>query len=175
MNQAMTDDCLIRPARADDASDIADIYRPIVMETAISFETEPPCPQEMANRIETCSRTHPYLVAIRNNIIAGYAYGSFYRPRPAYAKSAEVTVYVSQAEQGKGIARLLYGQLLSRLGDQGFHTALAAIALPNEPSIRLHETVGFKKAGIFREVGYKFGQWHDVGWWQKPLTTEKTQ
>jgi len=159
----------IRNAAPADAEQIAAIYRPIVLETAISFETTPPTASEIAQRIERAQEHHSWLVAESGNAIAGYAYGSLHRARPAYQKSVEVSAYVAPDQQGHGVGRALYGALFERLSALGFHQAFAGIALPNEASISLHQSVGFVSVGVFREVGRKFDRWHDVSWWQRAI------
>lgn len=159
----------IRTATTSDAEGILTIYSPIVEETAISFELEVPTLTEMRKRITANLETHAYFVAEQSGRIAGYAYGSAFRPRKAYSNSAEVTVYVHPENYGQGIGRALYDTLLPKLTERGFHTALAGIALPNEASIALHKACGFERVGTFREVGFKFEKWHDVEWWQRDL------
>ena len=160
---------ILRAATISDAAAIQAIYTPIVESTAISFEEEVPSVEEMARRIETYSQTHPYLVAERGGVLLGYAYGSKHRDRSAYRLSADVTAYVSSAARGQGLGKQLYQALLPGLAERGYHAAFAAITQPNAASVALHESVGFTKVGIYREVGFKFGQWHDVGWWQRVL------
>jgi len=160
----------IRDASPEDAAEIQAIYAPIVAETAISFETEVPSVAEMARRIEAALATHAYVVAERNGAVAGYAYSSQHRTRPAYGTSVDVTVYVSENARGLGVGRSLYRALLPRTAARGFHAAFAGITLPNAGSVALHESVGFVPVGVYREVGHKFGEWRDVGWWQRLLT-----
>lgn len=162
----------IRPARIEDATAIQAIYAPIVAETIISFETEVPTVAEMARRIEATSKTHVYLAAERAGALLGYAYASPHRARAAYQTSVDVTVYVAADARGQGVGRALYGALLPATARRGFHAAFAGIALPNPGSIALHEAVGFTPVGVYREVGQKFGRWHDVGWWQRILTDQ---
>ncbi|WP_206057205.1 arsinothricin resistance N-acetyltransferase ArsN1 family B [Nitratireductor sp. XY-223] len=162
-------DILIRNATTGDAPGIRDIYAPIVEKTVISFEEAVPSVEDMARRIEDSLRTHSFLVAERNGAVIGYAYGGRHRERAAYRKSADVSAYVAEAARGQGVGRLLYTQLLGVLARGGFHAAFAGIALPNPASVGLHEAVGFEPVGIYKEVGFKFGEWHDVGWWQRIL------
>ena len=152
-----------------DAPDIHAIYAPIVRNTPISFETEPPTVAEIERRITATLPRYPYLVAESDGRFAGYAYASEHRARLAYQTSADVTVYVSDQTRGRGIGRALYEALLPDLAGRGFHLATAGITLPNAASVALHEAVGFTKAGVFTEVGYKLGAFHDVGWWQRIL------
>jgi phosphinothricin acetyltransferase len=160
----------IRPAAVTDAEAIQRIYAPIVENTAISFEYVPPSVVEMAERISSTSRTHPYLVAVDGSGVCGYAYANAHRERAAYRHSVDTTVYIAPEARGKGVGRALYSELLPELQRRGLHMAFAGIALPNPASIALHESVGFSALGIYREVGFKFDRWHDVGWWQCPLT-----
>jgi len=160
----------IRPATINDAKAILDIYAPIVEQTSISFERDVPSLSEMENRISNSLKTHAYLVAELDKSIAGYAYGSFFRPRKAYEKSVEVTIYVNQQFQRQGVARKLYPKLFETLQTRGFHMALAGIALPNQASTELHRKLSFMQVGVFNQVGFKFGKWHDVEWWQKSLS-----
>ena len=159
----------IRDAVPDDAAAVARIYAPYVAETAISFETEPPGVEAMGERIARCLAGHGWLVAEREGRVVGYAYAAPFAPRVAYRLSAEVSVYVDRAAGRRGAGTALYGALLARLRARGTHTAMAGIALPNAASVAFHERHGFRHAGTFREVGVKFGRWHDVGWWQLML------
>lgn len=112
----------------------------------------------------------PWLVGIRGGEVAGYAYASRHRARPAYRWSVEVSVYLASTEAGRGTGRTLYDRLLREVRDLGYVSAFAGITLPNDRSVRLHEAAGFVPVGVFRSVGFKHGRWHDVGWWQRPLT-----
>jgi len=123
----------------------------------------------MGERISKYGASHAWLVAERDGAVSGYAYGSPHRERAAYSSSCDVAVYVDPAHAREGIGRALYAQLLPLLATRGFHAAFAGIALPNEGSVALHETMGFTPVGIYREVGWKLGGWRDVGWWQRLL------
>jgi len=159
----------IRTATTADAPAIQRIYAPIVTDTAISFEEIPPSVKEMAERIASTLQTHPYLVAVNDGKVCGYAYAGRHAHRAAYRHSVDTTVYVATEARRSGVGRALYSELLAELKWQGFHAAFAGIALPNPASVSLHESVGFVPLGIYREVGFKFGRWHDVGWWQRLL------
>ena len=159
----------IRVAHPADGLAIAEIYGPYVRDTAISFEADPPTGEEMAARIAATLPTHPYLVAHREGAVVGYAYASKHRERAAYRWSVDVTVYVSQIERRTGVGRALYTTLLGILRKQGFRSAYAGITLPNPGSIGLHEAMGFRPAGTYRNAGYKLGRWHSVGWWALEL------
>jgi len=160
----------IRPATQSDAPAIHAIYAPYVENTAISFEEIPPTIGEMAKRIEASLQNYPYLVAERDGQIIGYAYAGPQAVRSAYRYSVEVTVYVAEEAHRSGVGRALYGVLLPELTEKGFHAAFAGVTLPNPGSVGLLEAVGFEYLGTYREVGFKFGEWRDVGWWQRLLT-----
>src|SRR5512142_1544352 len=159
----------IRIARSEDAEGMLAIYAPIVSETTISFEMEPPTVEEMRRRIETTLAKLPWLVWEADGRIMGYAYASRHRERAAYQWSVDVSVYVAEEARGRGLGRRLYAPLLGMLEDLGYYSALAGIALPNPASVGLHEAMGFKPIGVYRNIGYKSGAWRDVGWWQRQL------
>lgn len=160
---------VIRVARPDDAAAIAAIYAPYVAETAISFETVSPDEDEIAYRVANTLARFPWLVAICDGDIAGYAYAGQHRERAAYQWSADVSVYVHKDLQRRGIGRALYRPLFDILRALGYFNAYAGIALPNPASVALHEAMGMTLVGIYRHVGYKAGLWHDVGWWEGSL------
>ncbi|MCA1748436.1 MAG: arsinothricin resistance N-acetyltransferase ArsN1 family B [Parasphingopyxis sp.] len=159
----------VRAATADDAEACRAIYAPYVEESWISFEEEAPSAREMKRRIAGYGASHGWVVAEEEGAVVGYAYGSPHRLRHAYRFSCDVAIYIDRARAAQGIGRAIYGALLPLLASRGMHAAYAGIALPNEASIRLHESVGFERIGVYREVGYKLGGWRDVGWWQKLL------
>lgn len=160
----------IRTAHPDDAPAIAAIYAPVVAGTAISFETEPPDAAEMRARIaKTLGAGLPWLVAEADGVVCGYAYASKHRERAAYQWSVDTTVYVADGRRGQGVGRALYCALLPLLAELGYCQAFAGIALPNAASVGLHEALGFAPLGVYRNVGFKLGQWRDVGWWQRAL------
>jgi phosphinothricin acetyltransferase len=160
---------LIRLVEEEDAAGVLAIYAPVVRETAISFELEPPSLEEMRGRIRSLETRLPWLVCSEGPSIWGYAYADRFRTRAAYQWSAEVTVYVSPSRQRRGVARALYSSLLAALRLLGYRNAFAGIAQPNPASVALHEALGFRPAGVFRAAGFKLGRWHDVGWWQLEL------
>jgi L-amino acid N-acyltransferase YncA len=160
----------LRMATASDASAIVDIYAPIVRETCISFELEPPTADEMRLRIASTLRRLPWLVAEDDaGTVCGYAYAGRHRDPPAYQWSVNTSVYVSQDARGAGIGKALYEALCERLIALGYFQAFAGIALPNAASVALHESVGYQYLGTYKDVGFKKGSWHDVGWWQRRL------
>lgn len=151
------------------AAEVAAIYAPIVTSTVISFETDPPSAEEMTRRIEMTLENYPWLIALVGGSVAGYAYAHAFAERPAYAWSAETSIYIRADFRGKGVGRDLYETLLQTLRRQGYCRVFAAIGLPNDASVGLHKAVGFEQIGVFRRVGWKRGAWHDVAWWQRDL------
>lgn len=137
-----------------------------------SFEERAPTVDEFADRIARVSRKHPWLVAECDGDIAGFAYATSHRERPAYRWAAETSIYLHRDHQGQGVGKELYGALIDLLRRQGLHVALAGITLPNEGSVRLHESLGFEQIGVYRRIGFKAGAWRDVGWWQLLLSPQ---
>jgi L-amino acid N-acyltransferase YncA len=160
---------LIRLARESDAEAVQRIYAPSVLHSVVSFETEPPSVEEMRSRIVKVLARLPWLICERQERVIGYVYASPHRERAAYGWSADVTVYVDADHHRHGVGRALYTSLLQALKVQGLYNAFAGVALPNPGSVGLHEAMGFPPVGVYRAVGYKFGRWHDVGWWQLAL------
>jgi phosphinothricin acetyltransferase len=161
----------IQLVRTSDAGAIAAIYRPYVEESHFTFEETPPDAAEMAARMG--SPIHPWLVAEEDGYVLGYASTSPMRNRAAYRWSVETGVYLSARAQRRGIGRALLESHLRLLEQQGFVTAIAGIALPNEASVALHEKLGFTLSGVERGVGFKLGKWVDVGRWQRDLAPRK--
>ena len=160
---------MIRPVKAGDDEAIAAIYNPFVAETTVTFEEEAVSAAQIRERIGHTTATHPYLVLEEEGRVAGYAYASAFRARPAYRFTAETTIYLAAGATGRGQGARLYRALLDMLKKEDFHTALGIIALPNEASVRLHQKLGFEKIGQIAQVGFKFGRWIDTGYWQLHL------
>ncbi|MBC8047367.1 MAG: N-acetyltransferase [Fimbriimonadaceae bacterium] len=156
----------IRLITESDVSEVLEIYKPYVLNTIISFEYDAPSVEEYLQRIKTITAEYPWLVCSQGNKIIGYAYAGKHRYRTAYQWSPESTVYLSPEVHRKGIARILYETLFSILRLQGYFNVYAGIGLPNEKSVRFHKALGFEEIGIFKKVGYKFGNWHDTQWFQ---------
>ncbi len=159
----------IRLATERDAEQIAAIYAPNVSDTIISFELEPPTAEEMRLRIEVTLQRYPWLVCERQGQVLGYAYAGAHGSRVAYQWSVDVSVYVHEGARRRGVGRAVYASLFAALELQGFYNVYAGATLPNSASVRLHESVGFQRVGVYRGVGYKLGAWHDVVWWHLPL------
>jgi phosphinothricin acetyltransferase len=160
----------IRVASPGDAGAIAAIYAPIVIATSISFELTPPTVDTMRERIVNTLHQLPWLVSVdAQGEVEGYVYAGKHRERPAYQWSVDVTAYVREDVRGQGVGKRLYQSLFAELVALGYFQAFAGIALPNDASVGLHESLGFQPIGIYRKVGFKLGAWRDVGWWQKEL------
>jgi phosphinothricin acetyltransferase len=164
MNLIMSE--AIRSATRNDAAAICDIYNHYVLNTVISFETEAVSVDEMAARIEETLTQFPWLVYEVEGRIIGYAYASKWRLRRAYQYSVEGSVYLVQDYAGRGVGTLLYQALINELTKQNVHAVLGGIALPNPGSVALHEKLGFVKVAHLPQIGRKFDQWLDVGYWQ---------
>lgn len=166
----------IRLATVDDAPAIQAIYAPYVAETVISFELTPPTVVEMAARIQKTVSKFPWLVyQTDDQQIGGYVYATPHRERAAYQWSVDVSVYVSPHHQRRHIGRGLYTALFALLKAQGYLNAYAGVALPNPASVGIHTSLGFEPVGVYKQVGYKLGAWHDVGWWVLWLTTPPSE
>jgi phosphinothricin acetyltransferase len=158
---------LIRDATPErDAAACAAIYAPYVTDTVISLEESPPTEAEFAGRIQDVIQTHPWIVAEDENEVIGYAYAARHRVRASYRWAADVAVYVAGDRHRRGVGRALYETLFPLLVAQGFRIACAGVTLPNQASVGLHEALGFRSVGVYRNIGFKHGAWWDVGWFQ---------
>lgn len=172
--EADVSDVSIVLATAEHAAGIQAIYAPVVRDTAISFELEPPTVDEIATRVAAVTRDLPWLVLVRDGEVAGYAYASHFRTRPAYQWSVESSVYVHERERSRGVGRALYTALVPLLTELGYANVYAGIALPNPASVALHEQLGFVPIGAYHRAGHKLDSWHDVGWWELLLPVPAT-
>ena len=160
----------IRHSVNSDSESICAIYNHYIENTIITFEEEKVTPAVMSQRIASYSKNFPWLILENDQgFTVGYAYAAKWAERSAYKNTVEITVYLDHTESGKGYGSQLYKALLSQLSKAGFHTVIAVIALPNAASVKLQESFGFTKVGHFSEVGRKFDQWVDVGYWQVKL------
>jgi L-amino acid N-acyltransferase YncA len=166
----MITDLKIRPITQKDAAAVLEIYRPYIETTAITFEYTVPKLSDWEKRIETYTQEYPWLVALWNQKIVGYAYASKHRDRIAYSWDAEVSVYVEETFQKKGIAQILYRKLFEILKFQGIINVYAIITSPNPKSEGFHESFGFYDVGRFHKSGYKFEEWFDTRWMQMHLS-----
>ena len=154
---------MIRTARDEDFDAIAEITNHWIRTTCIHFAIA----ETTAEELRAGRGDFPWLVAEREGRVVGYAKAGTWRARDAYRHTAETGIYLAPDAVGGGLGRELYAALLRACDEAGLHTLVAGIALPNEPSVRLHERLGFRYVGTFREVGRKHDRWHDVGFWQR--------
>jgi L-amino acid N-acyltransferase YncA len=159
-------DPAIRSATIADAAAVAAIYNWYIANTVITFEVDPVSDDEMARRIDGVLAAHEWLVLEGGDGLLGFAYAGRFRERAAYAKATESTIYLRHDQQGKRLGGPLYAELIRRTFARGYRHLIGAIALPNDPSVRLHERLGFVKAGHLFRIGNKFDRWIDVGNWQ---------
>ncbi len=164
----------IRIAHSEDAKQIRDIYAPYVEKTAITFETEIPSLAEIKERIATNSKYGWFVFESENKILA-YAYACRHRDRTAYQWCCETSVYVREGYQRQGLASALYKKLFLQLKEIGLVNLYAGITLPNEASIKLHESFGFTHVGTYPKIGYKLKAWRDVGWWELKINTPRDE
>lgn len=176
---------LIRPVEANDFESIAALTNHYILETAIHFGDRSVTAAELRNDWQQLGERYPYLVAIVKEVtgealgaasgaaagaekgaLIGYAKAGPWRTRAAYRNTAEVGIYMQPLAQGRGLGRRLYAALVDACAAQGFHALIGGITMPNEASVRLHQSLGFRPIGVFPEVGRKFDRWHDVGFWQ---------
>lgn len=162
---------MIRQFQLTDIDQIRDIYNHYVINSIVTFDESPFTHSLMKAKLENIQKLSlPIFVSLcEKHMINGFAYASKWKEKSAYNQTVETTVYVKHATQGKGIGSLLYEKLLSELKRTNIHVAIGGLSLPNDESIALHEKFGFKKVAHFSEVGFKFGKWIDVGYWQKTL------
>ena len=161
----------IRSAEPTDADAIARIYNHYITETVVTFEVDEVSAAEISRRVDAIqSDSFQWLVAQRDDQeIIGYAYAGRWHARCAYRYAAEMTVYLAPGHGGQGIGSSLYETILKTLAATDIHTVIGGIALPNDASVALHEKFGFQQAAHYREVGFKFDRWIDVGYWQRIL------
>jgi phosphinothricin acetyltransferase len=160
---------MIRFAEPTDGPALAAIYAPAVIDRSTSFEYVPPDAAEMARRAARIMERTPWLVLEEKGDVLGYAYAGAHGERAAYQWSVDVSAYVADRAHRRGVARRLYETLFELLLHQGFVNAYAGITLPNAASEGFHAAMGFTPVGVYHQVGWKFGRWHDVIWLERPL------
>ena len=159
----------VRPATPDDVPAINHITNWAIAHTHAHFATEPERLEDTAAQLDAADDRYPWLVAETDGAVVAFARAKPWNPRGAYAASVEISVYVLPDHHARGVGRSLYERLLADLRARGFRQAIAGIALPNDASVRLHETIGMRHVGTFTDIGVKHGVWRDVGYWQMPL------
>lgn len=164
---------MIRLAKAKDAIHIADIYNHYVKTSIFTFDESPILTKDMETKIiELRNNSFPFLVYEYEKSILGFAYSSPWKSRCAYKHSVESTIYIHPHKHHNGIGTQLYKTLFQELQKLDIHSILAGISLPNNASVIFHEKFGFEKVGQFKEVGFKFNKWIDVGYWELLLNEE---
>lgn len=176
MTHAADPRAIVRPATVDDAGALAAIYNHYIADTVVTFEEAPVSKSDMAQRVATVLAAQlPWLVATVVGELVGYAYAGPWKPRSAYRYSVEIAVYLAPERGGQGLGTLLYEHLFARLEHLGIHAVMGGIALPNAASVALHEKFGMVRVAHFREQGFKFGRWVDVGYWQRLLPVQPAE
>jgi len=160
---------MIRPLHINDTKALLDIYNYYVLNTTVTFDIEALSIEIFIEKLNQINVDYPFIVYEEDNEILGYAYGSRFRPKPAYNFVVESTVYVKHTEHGKQIGTKLYAELIRLLKVTNLHTVLGVLTIPNEASIKLHEKFGFEQVANLKEVGFKFGEWQNIGIWQLNL------
>lgn len=164
----------IKPVTPADTKKLLEIYTPYVTETAVTFEYDVPTTDEFKTRIENILEKYPYIAAVENNIIIGYAYAGVFKARAAYNYDVEVTIYIKKEHRRSGVGKILYAELERLLKKQGITNLYACIActenedeyLTND-SVKFHERMGYRLVGTFKQCGYKYSRWYDMVWMEK--------
>jgi len=160
----------IRQASIDDAAACAAIYVPYVTDTVITLEYDAPSVADMAARIEAALATHDWIVVEDDDgVVFGYAYGGAYRSRAGFLYACEVSIYIDLTRHRTGAGKSLYTELFDRLAERGFKRAVAAVTIPNEPSIGIHTALGFEMVGVQQKIAWKFDRWVDMAYLQRDL------
>ncbi|WP_374407689.1 N-acetyltransferase family protein [Hydrogenophaga sp.] len=162
---------LIRPSREDDLPAITRIYAHHVLHGTGTFETTPPTQEEMAaRRADVLGKGLPWLVVEEGGEVLGYAYGNWFKPRPAYRFSVEDSIYLAPEAAGKGLGRALLAELLTTLERSGIRKVMAVIGdSGNAGSVGVHTALGFERVGVVQSCGWKFGRWLDIVMMQRSL------
>jgi len=157
---------MIRPATEHDVQAIVEIYNYFVVNTVVTFEEDPVTVAEMWQRISEVQKKYPWLVYELDGRVVGYAYAGPWKARTAYRFTVESSIYLAPGYTGKGMGAQLYTALINELRRLDVHAVIGGAAMPNDASVKLHESLKFKKIGQFTETGFKFGKWVDVCYWQ---------
>lgn len=169
-------DIIIKTVNESDADELLKIYAPYVQNTAITFEYNVPGIAEFKSRIMNTLKKYPYLKAVRDGEIIGYAYLGEFKERDAYIHSAETSIYVKQKERRSGAGRAMYEAIEKTAKMQNILNLNACIGVPRIEdehltldSVKFHEKMGYTLVGKFNFSGYKFGTWYDMIWMEKML------
>ena len=165
----------LRLAKLEDAQEILNIYIPYIIKSNITFEYEVPSLDDFETRMKIVMEKYPYIVAICEEKIVGYAYAHEHMKRAAYQWNVETSIYVNEDLKHQGIGSLLYSKLIEILKIQNVQNVYGCVTLPNENSEKMHYAFGFQLVGKFHNTGYKFAQWHDVGWFELHIESQKEQ
>lgn len=158
----------VRPTVESDLPSIRDILEWEILNNVAHFGLSAPDLAEIQSDWESASGRYPWLCAVDGqDRVVGFAKAGRWKPREAYDRTCEIGIYLRSEVQSQGLGSLLYSQLIPACDAMGFHLLVAGIRLPNDPCVRLHEKFGFRKVAHFNEMGFKFGAWHDVGYWQR--------
>ncbi|WP_058302433.1 GNAT family N-acetyltransferase [Gorillibacterium timonense] len=159
----------LREAVREDVPELLRIYNHYVQTSTATFDLEP---QSLEQRLEWFSHyggSYPLLVAESDGCLAGYAYLSVFRAKPAYRPTVESSVYLDKAFHNRGIGTMLMKELLRRSKTLGYHSVIACITVGNDTSVHMHERFGYRLVGTFPQTGWKFNGWHDVQFYQLML------
>ncbi len=168
----MSESFKIRVGTRDDAAACAAIYTRYVVETPYTFEVSVPGPEDIAQRIDNANALYAWLVLEEQGQVVGFAYGSRFSPRAAYAWTVEGSIYLDGAHHGAGRGRALYAELIRRMQARGYRRFIGVVVQPNEPSMRLHRSLGCTDVGTLHKVGWKDGAWHDVAYLELDLAPD---
>jgi len=163
----------IRQGESDDLNRLVEIYNHYVTDTHVTFDTEPFAVAERIHWFNQFAANGPHrlLVAEQADEVVGYATSTSFKVKPAYRTSVETTIYIDSEQTGNGYGSRLYSQLIDLMhAEESVHRAYGGVALPNEGSVAMHEKLGFRHAASYHEVGYKFGKYWDVDWFEKDVS-----
>jgi phosphinothricin acetyltransferase len=170
----MQHDYDIRLAQEADLEQFAEIVNHYIETTAINFHDRPQSEEDWEATWQVLHERYPFIAAEKDGVLGGIAYASPWKLRGAYEWTCEVTVYVRAGHERQGIGRALSARMLETLEAQGYRAVVAVIALPNDASVALHQSLGFEHAGTLKNLGYKLGAWRDVSFWQRSLGDAST-
>ena len=160
---------IIRNVLNSDIPQVVEILNHYVRNDSCTFQINTYSISEISEKIAEITKVYPYIVMEEDNEVIGFAYASRWREKNAYDKSAETTIYLNPKHKYRGLGKILYQELIEQLREKNFRLLVACLTLPNPSSVRLHESLGFEKVGEFKDAGYKFNRWYNVGFWQKVL------